>query len=282
MILRRAANSLLCLFLHTAYHRPVTVTGFTFVPSSSSPATIHRVLLRRNVGLSIKSNGSSIRSYSRSSSSLYGFFGGDGGKKESIFSKALSKIKDKVSGSSKSDSQLVESSRDSQSAGGLINEMLKDAPFPVRMMGKMVAPIVSSMAESLGEQARQVQDLIEDARIMIVRDSRVVELLGEPVEVSTMPFQQSSSSVNINGQAKTTVQASFQVQGSRAGGVAIMSASGGEKASIEKLTVQAMGRSIDVDVSPSGSTWRSSPRSGLKSNDDMDIIDAEFVEKKTY
>merc|ERR1712232_873290 len=103
----------------------------------------------------------------------------------------------------------------------------------------------------MGEQARQVEDLINDARFLLINDARVVNLLGEPIEVG-MPFQQSSSSVNINGQQKTSVQASFQVQGPRGGGVATLSASGGGSASIEQLTLNAGGRVINVDLSGRG------------------------------
>ena len=204
-----------------------------------------------------------------------------GGKKEGIADKALSKIKGFFGGNDeKKKAEIVSSDRSSTSAGGLMNEMLKDAPFPIRMMGKMMTPIISSLAEGMQEQVKQVEDLIDDARIMIISDAQVVDMLGEPIEVATAPFQQSSSSTNINGKMTTRVQASFQVQGSRGSGIASMLASGGEKASIEQLSVNVGGRTLNVNTSSASSRFNSSSYSGSSSVPEDGIIDAEFVEKK--
>jgi len=212
-----------------------------------------------------------------------GWFDGDNNNnsnnnnQKGFLSRALDKVKDVIS--PKTEEQKRAEIVRKEVSGGL-SELLKDAPFPVRMMGKMVAPMLSGLAETMGEQARQVEDLINDARFLLVNDARVVDLLGEPIEVG-MPFQQSSSSVNINGQQKTSVQASFQVQGPRGGGVATLSASGGSSASIEQLTLNAGGRVINVDLSGrgSGGPGPGGPARGKFNKDD--IIDVEFVDK-TY
>lgn len=220
------------------------------------------------------------RGYSRSRRLQAGFFDGDNnngnGKKKGFLSKVFNKVKDTVS--PKTEEQKRAEIVRKEVSGGL-SELLKDAPLPVRMLGKMVAPMLSGLAETMGEQARQVEDLVNDARFLLINDMRVMDLLGEPIDVG-MPFQQSSSSVNINGEQKTSVQASFQVQGPRGGGVANLSASGGGSASIEQLTLNAGGRVINVDVSGRGGGpgIGGSPRE--KFNKD-DIIDVEFVDK-TY
>uniref|UniRef100_A0A6U2T208 Uncharacterized protein n=1 Tax=Leptocylindrus danicus TaxID=163516 RepID=A0A6U2T208_9STRA len=228
--------------------------------------------------------GGTHRSYSGSRSRLQagssgGWFDGDNNNnnnKKGFLSKALDKVKNVISPKTE-EQKRAEMVRKDVSGG--LSELLKDAPFPVRMMGKMVAPMLSGLAESMGEQARQVEDLINDARFLLVNDARVVDLLGEPIEVG-MPFQQSSSSVNINGQRKTSVQASFQVQGPRGGGVATLSASGGGSASIEQLTLNAGGRVINVDTSGrGGGPGPGGPARGKFNKDD--IIDVEFVDK-TY
>ena len=213
-----------------------------------------------------------------------GLFDGNPNNDGSVWNKAISKVKNLFSSEDEkkkknSKAEIVERRRrDEPKIGGLMNQILKDAPLPVRMMGKLVTPIISSLAESMGEQVRQVEDLMDEARGMLMRDARVVDLLGEPIEVAAAPFQQSSSSMNINGKMTTKVQASFQVEGSRSSGVATMSASGGDKANIESLTLNASGRVINVDVNASAGPYVYSTKSSSSGSDD--IIDAEFVEKK--
>ena len=247
------------------------VHGFALIHTAAK--NYNTIMIRQII---IRSN--SKRSYHSTSSLQMGFLDNAISKVKGIFSS------DDDTKTKKS--EIVESRRgrreDREQAGGLMNQMLKDAPLPVRLMGKLVAPMVSSVMESMGEQARQVEDLMDDARGMLMRDARVVDMLGEPIEVATTPFQQSSSSMNVNGKTTTKVQVSFQVQGSRGEGIATMSASGGEKASIDSLSVKIGGKVINVDASLSGSgrAFSSSSASEYGNASDNNIIDAEFVEKK--
>ena len=169
-----------------------------------------------------------------------------------------------------------------------INAMLKDAPLAIRMVGSLVAPILSSLASTMQQQQQQTQDLLDDARDYILSDPSATSALGEPCVVQP-PFSQSSSTVNINGKGSSQIQASFYVQGTRELGVATMVAS---DTGIERLSLNVGGRVINVSLFKSagvsssnvfGSSGSSQQKFGVGKNriNKNDIIDVEFVEKDT-
>lgn len=187
-------------------------------------------------------------------------------------------------------SNLTQKEKAKNELSSSIDTMLKDAPLGVRMMGKMISPILSSVAGNLAkameEQSKQMSDLLSDARMYIVSDSVVSQELGEPIEVGSI-FSQSSSSMNVNGRTSSRINASFEVRGSRGSVIASMDASDGK---ISNLLLNMNGRSVSINVtgmpkqtvSGSSPKGRSSGSGGLKKNRviDAEIIDAEFVEKK--
>jgi len=157
-----------------------------------------------------------------------------------------------------------------------INTMLKDAPLPIRMMGRMVAPLLARAAGEMAEQSKQAQDMLEEARMRLVNDPVLAETLGEPLQVG-QPFSQSSSTMVINGKRSARVQASFQVAGTKGTvGIATMEANNGE---IRSLTVNVNGRNISVGSRRGGNVFgTSSVKSSVKN--DNNIIEAEIIEKK--
>ena len=163
-----------------------------------------------------------------------------------------------------------------------ISAVLKDAPLAIRMLGSLVAPIVSSFASVIQEQQAQTQDLLDDARDYILSDPVATAALGEPIMIQ-QPFSQSSSSVSINGRSSSQVQASFHVEGTRQLGVATMVASDGV---IQRLTLNVGGRVMDISLFKSASVSqdvignsRSSSRIGKNPIKKSDVIDVEFVDK---
>lgn len=187
-----------------------------------------------------------------------------------------------------------------QDVSSSIDTMLKDAPLGVRMMGKMVKPLISSvagnLAQAMEEQTRSMNEVLDNARDLIVRDGRAIEFLGEPIEVGS-PFSQSSSSISVNGKTSSSIQATVEVRGSRGTGVATISATDGQ---IQSLNLNVAGRNIPIDTIPSANasadSWTSSSSSssqsfvgskskrsdglGTNSRGDDNIIDVEFVDKK--
>jgi len=151
--------------------------------------------------------------------------------------------------------------------------MFKDMPFPIRMAGKMMAPLLSRVSEEMAEQSRAAQDMLEEAKARLVNDAALRRQLGEPIQVGS-PFSQSSSSVSINGKSTTKVQASFQVVGPYGSGVATLDSSNGE---IQSLIVNVNGRNISVGAS-SGNVFGRASSSGSRAKDD--VIEAEIIEKK--
>lgn len=161
-----------------------------------------------------------------------------------------------------------------------ISALLKNTPFPVRMLGKMIAPIVSSMAEQLSEQSRVLDDVLVEAQNMILLDSKATTALGGRSIEFGSPFSQSSSTVSINGKSTTNIKASFPVQGPVSSGIVSVSASGSK---IDSLTLEVAGRYYYIDlVQKNKFSQSSSTRIGKNSKvREDDIIDAEFVEKKS-
>ncbi|CAB9497575.1 expressed unknown protein [Seminavis robusta] len=168
---------------------------------------------------------------------------------------------------------------------GGIKEMLKGAPLPVRMMGSMVAPLLSRVAsdlsESVAEQQRTIESVLEDSRGYILGDDVACQALGEPIRVGS-PFSQSSSTSIINGQKTVNIILGFPVEGSRSSGVAQAQAN---ENGISQLLLQVDGRQIHVSLAKRknaiGKNHRSTNKSYFAGDDDDNIIEAEIIEKDT-
>lgn len=172
---------------------------------------------------------------------------------------------------------IIKKERKEEITGG-IQTLLKDLPLPIRMMGRMVTPLLARAAEEIAEQTQQAQDVFEEARIRLMNDPYIVESLGNPIQVG-QPFSQSSSTVVINGQRSATVRASFPVVGSRGSGVATLESSNGD---IRSLTVNVDGRTLSVGSSRrggggGGGMYNSKSTTNSKGDN---IIEAEIIEKK--
>mmetsp|Transcript_13061 Transcript_13061/g.19582 ORF Transcript_13061/g.19582 Transcript_13061/m.19582 type:complete len:303 (-) Transcript_13061:108-1016(-) len=191
-----------------------------------------------------------------------------------ILKKAGSKIKSIIPFGSKTEEEKLAKQRKAEIKGG-INTMLKDMPLPVRLMGRMVAPLLSKAADQIAEQSRQAADMMEEARVRIVNDPAVTSKLGEPVQVG-QPFSQSSSTMVINGKSSARINMSFQVGGPYGNGVATMESADGE---IVNLVVNVNGMNINVG-SGGYKFGSSSPSSSSSSSKKGDIIEAEIIEKK--
>lgn len=195
------------------------------------------------------------------------------GKK--IILKGVNKVKSLLGQSDDEQrAEMVKKERKDEIKGG-INAMLKDLPLPIRMLGRMVTPLLARAADEIAEQTRQIQDMLDEAQVRLANDSTVVENLGEPIQVGS-PFSQSSSTMSINGKSTSKVMASFPVAGPWGNGIATMEASDGE---IRSLSVNINGRNIVVGSSSSRSVYGSSNKSSKTKLVD-NIIEAEIIEKK--
>ena len=168
--------------------------------------------------------------------------------------------------------------------GGL-DQMLKGAPLPIRMVGKIIAPLMSSVlstvASELGEQQQRMKDLLDDAQTYLVADPDASQALGESIRVQ-QPFSQSSSSTNINGKSTSTIQAVFYVTGSKAQGTAQLTANLG---GISRLVLEVGGRQMEVSLTKGkmANFQENSSMFGTKGKNRINqnnIIDVEFVEKR--
>lgn len=168
--------------------------------------------------------------------------------------------------------KIMKKERKEEITGG-INTMLKDAPLPIRMLGRMMSPLLARAADEIAQQTEQAQDMLEEARLRLINDPMVAEKFGEPLQVG-QPFSQSSSTAVINGQRSARVRASFQVAGPLGSGIASMESINGE---ISSLNVNANGRNLSVGTSRRGKELGKSPSSGKKYDN---VIEAEIIEKK--
>ena len=209
-------------------------------------------------------------------------------EEESFLEKAVGKVKS-IFPFSKSKSQMTRKEKAKDEFSNSIDTMLKDAPLGMKMFGQIMKPMVSGlvggMAQAVEEQQEQMSEMLSDARNCIRQDSAAVQLLGgEPIELGS-PFSQSSSTMSVNGESRTNLQASLEVRGSRASGVATIASANGR---IENLSLNVGGRSIQVETTQwigRGGGGRS--RSSYSGGNNMDqnsiinedgIIDAEIVE----
>lgn len=298
-----ALTATLSSFTHTSsISRGHYVHAFQMTPPLSSYTTItykqSPLQLTTSTGAIKASSNSQQYNHRKQHTRLFFSNRNEPEKDETILKKATDKLKDLVPSFLKPKStKITQKEKAKNEVSSSIDTMLKDAPLGIRMMGKMISPLISSVAgniaEAMEEQSKQLSDLMDDAKMYIISDSNVVnELGGEPIQIG-MPFSQSSSTTNINGKMSSSVNSSFEVRGRRSGGVATMSAANGQ---IQQLVIDVNGKRLYVNLSGSPSQKRttvdasSSTFSGSKGgspglgknrviNDD-EIIDAEFVEKK--
>ena len=279
-LLACAAASAFCsssgqAWVHTALSRSSRESFPLLLPSS-----LHRPTCTATTG--------TIRVASRTFASNNGSDNKDsGGFLSGLEKAAKSVLPTKWFGTQEEKAKLAKRQKVEDDISGGLDQMLKDAPLGIRMMGKMVAPLMSkaagAMAETMAEQQRSIEVLLEDATGYMLNDPIVTKVLGAPIQVGA-PFQQSSSTMNVNGQTQSRIELGFPVSGSKGQGVAKLLASSQD--GISQLLLEAEGRLITVSLqkkripSSQSSSSSSSSRFG-DNNDDGDIIEAEIIEKKT-
>lgn len=205
------------------------------------------------------------------------------GDDEGVLSKIGNKIKSflptKIFGSQEEKDKLARKKEYRNQVSGGLSEMLKDAPLPMRMMGKMISPILSSVAASLAdtmaEQQRTTEGVMDDARGYLMGDPAVTDLLGEPISLGS-PFSQSSSTTSINGKTQTRVELAMPVSGSRASGTLRLLAT---QDGISQMQLDARGQRLDVSLTRRSRSFGSSGTNRV--NGDDNIIEAEVIDKDT-
>jgi hypothetical protein len=209
---------------------------------------------------------------------------GNDDEEKSLFAKALDKIKSVIP-FLKNDKQKKAELARRQSASRVsseIDRMFQDAPLGLRMVGKMISPLISSLAgglmEAAREQTRQMDELLNQCENIIASDLIARQELGEMIDMGR-PFSQSSSTVSVNGVTRKQIEARFQVRGNRGGGIATLYAS---ERGIENLILNVNGRNININSSGPVSVQTEKTKASLGKNKRFgkdDIIDAELVEK---
>jgi Cytochrome oxidase complex assembly protein 1 len=208
----------------------------------------------------------------------------DGGFLGKLGQAAKSFLPKKWFGSEQEKAELARKQEVRDQVKGSMDEMRKGAPLGVRMMGKMVAPLMSNlastMAESFAEQQRTTERLLEDAQQYIRNDPNVVNAMGTPIQLGA-PFSQSSSMTSVNGKTQSRVELALNIAGSKRNGIArIMATDEG----IAQLIVESGGKVFNVNLSSSksrGGRYQNSFGGSGGSGGDDNIIEAEIIEKDT-
>eukprot|EP00320_Phaeocystis_rex_P009678 CAMPEP_0119074846 /NCGR_PEP_ID=MMETSP1178-20130426/74043_1 /TAXON_ID=33656 /ORGANISM="unid sp, Strain CCMP2000" /LENGTH=213 /DNA_ID=CAMNT_0007057023 /DNA_START=44 /DNA_END=685 /DNA_ORIENTATION=- len=124
-----------------------------------------------------------------------------------------------------------------------LDELLKDAPLPVKLVAQLAKPLVGQLEVALKEGQADTEMLLDSAQSALERDSRVSALLGPGVQIGSV-F--SSASSNINGQK--TIQLQFSLSNGATGALRGESPEGGGGPKLVSLQVSGGGQQIDVPV----------------------------------
>lgn len=216
--------------------------------------------------------------------------GNDNGNRSGIFStisKAIKSILPRRWFQSEEELQRAQArEKTQQQVKGGIRQLLKDAPFPIRMMGSMMTPLFSNalagIADAVTEQHEITQGVLSDVRSYLLADYTTTQVLGDgPIQVDQTPVSLSSRSSYVNGKSTTQVDLAVHVQGTRQAGIAKATSLNGK---LTQLVLQASdGRSVQVSLSgknPRKSSSSSRPSSPFRKNYE-NAIEAEIIEKQT-
>ena len=234
--------------------------------------------------------------FSKAGKALQSLFGGGRGKQSEEEQKGIirrNETKEKISGG--------------------IKEFLKDAPLGVRMAGDLVSPILSELAstvaESLVDQQRSMEDVLATAQLYLQNDPDVTRILGGSGTTIVLgsPISQSSSTTSINGQTQSRMELVVPVSDgtgfSYGASTVNISATNNE---ITRLELNTVSQRIQVNItnkpsqpsqqftsattrnnSSTTTTGRTSSSassyasSSSNSDGDDNIIEAEIIEKDT-
>ena len=136
--------------------------------------------------------------------------------------------------------------KDKKKGGALSNgldELLKDAPLPVKLAAQLAKPLIGALEVALKEGAADSDALLESAQSALERDARVTALLGPDVQIGGV-FSTASS--NMNGQK--TIQLQFSIGGGATGALRGESPQDGGAPKLVSLQVSGGGQQFDVPV----------------------------------
>ncbi|KAG7344001.1 hypothetical protein IV203_022009 [Nitzschia inconspicua] len=202
-----------------------------------------------------------------------------GGLLGSLGKAAKSFLPKKWFGSKQEKAELARKKEVKDQVKGSLDELFKDAPLGVRMMGKMVAPLMgnlaSTMAEGFAEQQRTTEKLLEDAQRYITNDPNIVNAMGTPIQLGA-PFSQSSSMSSVNGKTQSRVELALNISGPRRSGIARILAT---NEGISQLIVESGGKVFNVNLSSAAGPAKYPKSFGTRGDDN--IIEAEIIDKET-
>jgi hypothetical protein len=130
----------------------------------------------------------------------------------------------------------------------LANEMREAlVPWPLRD----VESLTRTIGRGLAGEERKAKPLLREATSLIKGDDDVCQALGEPIKFGHIVSQSSETTVSMIDNKRTKVQRivdTFEVEGSKENGIAILAADKYARGHIQKLRVNVKGIHYDIDV----------------------------------
>lgn len=189
--------------------------------------------------------------------------------------------------------QMIRQQQVQKEINSSIQQIVKDAPLPIRMLSSMISPMFGSMMSSLAETVSSQQDLVDavynNAIQVLQNDPSIRNEFGNNPSIGR-PFSQSSSSSSINGISSSRVELAFPISGQYNTGVCRLVAKSGTSSNnnknppmmIDLLQVQLNSNGRVIDVNPVVVVGqRASGQYDKSYYNDNNIIDAEIIEKDT-
>jgi len=132
-----------------------------------------------------------------------------------------------------------------------IDQVLKDAPLPIKMMGGLFKGVASMAGEAMAEAADEIDRVRAATERAVMLDPQAASMLGNGVTTGA-PFSQAFSTSNINGAVSKSVNLQMPISGSAGRGTvavqaSIKSADGG-KVSIDRCSLSVDGRVVSVSL----------------------------------
>jgi len=162
-----------------------------------------------------------------------------------------------------------------------IEKVFKDAPLPLRLMSKLVAPMISKIGANLASQQEEITGVINEGKTLIIKDQTLYNILSSDSSAITAspPIQQSSQSMNVNRESKSYTNIKFIINGDKSEGVVDLTSQNGN---IQKLVVSFDGYAPYDVLAASASTNSSRLRDKASKSERIKSFDdwGNYIGKK--
>ena len=129
----------------------------------------------------------------------------------------LNKLRDRVSGALSSALEpfgfgKTKIQKQESSPEALVDKMLKDFPFPIRVFGGLIKGVVGMASEAMKGAAGDIDRIRDLTTRTVSLNSQVIAEFGKDLEIDA-PFSQAYSSSSINGKTNKSIALRMPIRG---------------------------------------------------------------------